>query len=104
MAEDGGHYRRVNILIREDQHEQVVGEGLNMSGLVRGLLDDHFNHAKVVLSLSPEARRIYEMIISNFGVSDAVLEPYVLKALDAFLEDRIKTIESLRNSIKGSDS
>ena len=56
--------------------------------------------AKVVLSLSPEARRVYEHVISNFGVSDAVLEPYVLKALDAFLADKSKAIDALRKSIR----
>lgn len=99
MASDQG-FRRVNVLIREDQYERVTADDLNMSGLVRGLMDDHFNERKVVLSLSPDATRVYDHVIANFGVSDAVLEPYVLKALDAFLEDRSKAIEALRQSIR----
>ena len=101
MSNNTSHdFRRVNVLIREDQYERISDKGLNMSGLIRGLLDDHFSDAKVVLSLSPDARQVYEHVISNFGVSDAVLEPYVLKALDAFLADKSKDFDRLRSSIR----
>ena len=42
------HFKRVNVLVRPDQHQKVMSAGLKMSGLIRDLLDDHFSEEKIV--------------------------------------------------------
>ncbi len=94
------HFKRINVMLRPDQKERVNKAGLNMSGLIRGLLDDHFSEEKIVLSVSPEVRRVYENVISNLGAEDKELEIYFLEALDRFLANRTRQIDALRKSIK----
>jgi len=86
--------------VRPDQYERVAAAGLNMSGLIRGLLDDHLGEAKIVLSVSPAVREVYRSVVSNFGGEDSELERYFLEALDSYLEAKTKEIETLRRSIK----
>lgn len=98
--ESSEHFKRVNILVRPDQHKQVMSAGLNMSGLMRGLLDDHFSDEKIVLSVSPRVKEVYQLLISNLGAEDRELEIYFLEALDTFLADKTRQIDDLRKSIK----
>jgi len=94
------HFKRVNVLVRRDQHQRVVAAGLNMSGLFRGLLDDHFSEEKIVLSVSPRVKQVYQQLISNLGAEDKELEIYFLEALDKFLANKTRQIDDLRKSIK----
>lgn len=71
-----------------------------MSGLIRGLLDDHFSDEKITLSVSTDVKDFYHTIISNLGAEDKELEVYFLEALDKFLADRSGQIDDLRKSIK----
>ncbi len=77
-----------------------MSAGLNMSGLIRGLLDDHFSDQKIVLSVSTDVKKLYQTLISNLGAEDKELEVYFLEALDKFLADRTRQIDVLRKSIK----
>ena len=94
------HFKRVNILVRRDQHQRVASSGLNMSGLIRGLIDDHFSEEKIVLSVSSRIKEVYQQLISNLGAEDRELEIYFLEALDKFLADKTRQIDDLRKSIK----
>lgn len=101
MAQDQSeHFKRVNVLLRRDQHQRVASSELNMSGLIRGLLDDHFSDEKIVLSVSPRVKQVYQQLISNLGAEDRELEIYFLEALDKFLADKTRQIDDLRKSIK----
>jgi esterase/lipase len=93
-------FQRVNVLLHREQYDRVNEAGLNMSGLIRGLLDDHFSEEKIVFSVSPKVKAVYQNIISNFGGEDKDLEAYFLKALDQFLADKTQQIASLRKSIQ----
>jgi hypothetical protein len=108
MAEDkdlipGREYRRVNILIRPDQHKRVLDQKLSLSGLIRDLLDDRFSDTKIVLSLSKRSKKLYDHIISNFGAADVDLESYIIEALDKFLVERGKQIDEIRKQLKEID-
>lgn len=98
MMED--KYKRVNILIRPDQHKAVSDGGLSLSGLVRDLLDDRFSETKILLSVSKETKELYDHVISNFGAGDLELENYLVDALDKLLVDKTKEIDSLRNELQ----
>jgi uncharacterized protein YutD len=93
-------YKRINILIRPDQHDNVQLSGLSLSGLVRDLLDDRFNENKITLSMSETSKRLYDHIVSNFGVGDDELERFFVEALDRFLDERSKEIETLRKKLQ----
>lgn len=96
------NYKRINILIRPDQHELITGRGLSLSGLVRDLIDDRFNENKITLSMSDRSRELYDNIVSNFGVGDTELERFFVQALDAFLESRSEDIKELRAELKSA--
>ena len=93
-------YKRINVLVRTDQYETVAKAGLNMSGLMRGLLDDHFSDEKIVFSVSARVKKFYQHVISNFGAEDTDLEVYFLQALDQYLAEKTRQIETLRKTIK----
>ena len=99
MPDRHKNLKRINILVTDQQYEQVDKAGLNMSGLVRGLLEDHFSDEKIVLSVSPKVKQVYQHIISNFGGEDKHLESYFLEALDKYLAEKTKQIEALRKTI-----
>ena len=99
-ADNSGKYKRINVLVRDDQYQTVAKAGLNMSGLMRGLLDDHFSDEKIVFSVSARVKKVYQHLISNFGAEDKELEIYFLQALDQYLAEKTRQIETLRKTIK----
>ena len=99
MERDKSPYRRVNVLIREDQHQRIMDLGLSLSGLLRDRLDDRFSDTTVTLTVSKRTRKLYDNIISNFGVGDTELEKFFVMALDRFLGERSKEIEVLKKKL-----
>ena len=99
MEKERANYKRVNVLIREDQHQQVMDLGLSLSGLLRDLLDDRFSDTTVTLSVSKKTRKLYDHIISNFGVGDTELVKFFVIALDRFLTERSREIEVLKKKL-----
>lgn len=93
-------FRRISLMIREDQHEHLVELGINMSGLVRSLIDDHFSESKITLAVSPETADLYRELVANTGSTDADIEPYLRAALKSMLKDRIARMEKLHRTIK----
>ena len=92
--------KRINVMLRENQHRKVLAEGLNMSGLLRDLLDDHFSESKITLSVGPRTKKIYDNLISNFGVRDKDLEPHFVRAMDTVLQAKMDEIDALRKQLK----
>jgi len=100
MPDSGGPIKRINVTVREDQHDAVSERGLNMSGLIRGLLDDHLSDNRIVFAVSAQAKATYDSVRSNVGAEDKDLEPYFLEALDRYLEEKTREIKKIRRSIK----
>jgi len=82
--------KRINLMIRDDQAKILADRGLNVSGLVRDLVDDYLSDHKITLSVSEETRRIYDKVISNTGSTDADLEDYLKESLHKLLKQKIK--------------
>ncbi len=91
--------KRVNILISPQQHEDILRQKLSLSGLVRDLLHDRLSGNTITVSVPETTRKLYDQIISNFGISDDALAPYMLQALEKYLIDKTKKIEQLRKTI-----
>ena len=93
------NFKRINVLITQEQYQQVLKANLSLSGLIRDLLDDRFSDTRIVLSLGKETKKLYDYVISNFAVDDRDLEPQIIEALDKFLESKTKEIGRLRKKI-----
>ncbi|MCK5690474.1 hypothetical protein KAI87_14440 [Myxococcota bacterium] len=93
-------YRRVNVVIGEEQYKILTERGLNLSGLVRDLLGDYLSDNTITLQVSAETRSLYDMVISNMGATDEDLEIYVRQALARVLEQRIGEMQALHDSLK----
>lgn len=87
-------------MIREDQYQSLLDSGLNVSGLMRDLVDDYMSEFKITLSVSEETRRIYDKVVSNTGATDQDLERYIVKALKELLKGRIKEMQDLERDLK----
>ncbi len=91
--------RRISLMVREDQHEHLISSGLNVSGLVRDLIDDYLSDFKITLSVSEETRAIYDRVVSNTGATDKDLEVYIVKALKELLKARIQEMQDLEKNL-----
>ena len=92
--------KRISLMIGEHQHERIHDEKLNISGFVRGLIEDHFSDHVVTLSVSEKTHRLYREIFSNTGATDKDIEPYFIEALEKMLEERIQKMSKLMRSIE----
>lgn len=94
--------KRISLLIREDQYEALTGRGLNVSGLIRALIDDYLSEHKITLSVSEATRELYDRIVSNTGSSDADVEKYLKVSLGTMLEDKIREMQQLQAKAFGA--
>ena len=94
--------KRISLMVREDQYESITSEGLNLSGLIRDLLDDYFSEHKITLSVEEDTKKIYDQLVANTGTTDKDLEKYLREALGKLLGDRIKSMQALEKKLKGS--
>jgi hypothetical protein len=93
--------KRISVLIREDQSQKLSKSGLNVSGLIRDLIDDHFSAHQINLAVSEETRRLYQQVISNTGSTDEDLEKYLRTALGSLLQDKITAMQALKKTAFG---
>lgn len=91
---------RINVLIAPEQYQRVHDASMNLSRLLRDLLQNHFSASKIVLSVSPLLKTAYQDVITKLGAEDQELEPYFLNALDAYLADKTSEMDTLRKKLK----
>jgi hypothetical protein len=91
--------KRISLMIREDQYEQVNQKDLNLSGLVRDLIDDFLSEHKITLAVSVETKDLYDMIVSNTASSDSELEKYLRQSLKALLKEKIEYMTNIHKSL-----
>lgn len=91
--------KRISLMIREDQYMGVNASGINLSGLIRDLIDDYLSEHKIVVSVSKETKELYDLIISNTGSTDIDLEEYLKKGLKELLRDKIKSMQDLEKQL-----
>ncbi|TNF29618.1 MAG: hypothetical protein EP319_06870 [Deltaproteobacteria bacterium] len=91
--------KRISLMIREDQYLGLSSSGINLSGLIRDLIDDYLSEHKIVVSVSEETKQLYDLIISNTGSTDVDLEEYLKKGLKELLRDKIKSMQDLEKQL-----
>ncbi len=94
-----GHYKRLNITIREDQYATLNERGVNISGLIRDLVGDYLSQSRITLQVSEDTHRLYEQVVANTGASDHDIEGPLRTALAQLLEQRIGEMQSLRKKL-----
>jgi ribosomal silencing factor RsfS len=94
--------KRISMMIREDQYEALNERGLNLSGLVRDLIDDYLSSDKITLSVSDDTRKLYDAIVANTGSNDAEIEAHLKEALKVLLKAKIKAMQELERKAFGS--
>ncbi len=87
--------KRISLFIGEDQYQAISDKGLNLSWLLRDLLDDYLTHKKIVLEASDETLELYQQIVSSTSALDKEFEPYFREALHAFLKSKIESMQKL---------
>ncbi len=88
--------KRISLLLREEQYKALTERDLNVSGLVRDLIDDYLSEHKVTLGVSEETRGLYDKIVANTGSTDKDIEKYFKDALGAMLKDKILEMQDLQ--------
>jgi len=85
-------------MIKQEQYQTLTEKGVNVSGLIRDLLDDYLSDHKVTLAVSEETHDLYEKIVSNTGANDSQLEVYLRDSLRMLLKDKIKEMQDLQKN------
>jgi hypothetical protein len=93
--------KRISLLLRDDQYEELTRRGLNVSGLVRDLIDDWMSENKITLSVTEETRNLYDRIVANTGSTDADIERFFKTALGTMLQDKIRAMQTLQETAFG---
>lgn len=91
--------KRISLMIHEEQYQMISQKGLNLSGLLRDLLDDYFSEHTITLSVEEETKEIYEMIISNTASTDADLEKYLRVSLKNLLKEKIEYMTQIHDQL-----
>jgi hypothetical protein len=92
--------RRISLMVREDQYQALTDRGLNVSGLVRDLIDDYLSEHTITISVGEETRSLYDQIVANTGSTDVDVEVYFREALKHMLRDKIKAMQKLEEGIR----
>lgn len=106
MEKDASEHslRRISLMVREDQYQSLSDSGLNVSGLIRDLIDDYLSEHKITISVGEETRNLYGQIVANTGTTDVDVEVYFREALKNLLRDKIKAMQQLQEEItRGED-
>jgi len=90
--------KRISLLIGEDQYQAISERGLNLSWLLRDLIDDYLSAKKIVLEVSDETLALYQKIVSATGALDSEFEPYFKEALHTFLKAKIESMQKLEKA------
>lgn len=92
--------KRISLMIREDQHDKIVDLGLNLSGLIRDLIDDFLSEHNITLAVTEETKQLYDTIISNTGSSDSEVEKYLKHTLKHLLKDKIEYMQTIQDRLE----
>ena len=94
--------KRISLMIKAEQYDTLSDQGLNISGLIRDLIDDYLSDYKITISVSEETRSLYDAIVSNTGSTDDDIELYFRDSLKKLLDERIKEMVRLQEALNKS--
>ena len=92
--------KRISLLIKDEHHQALNKKNINISGLVRDLLDDYFSDYKITVGVSEPTRNLYDQIVANTGSNDEDIEIYFRRALKKLLKDKIVAMQALHANLE----
>ncbi len=95
----GDSLKRISLMVKEEQYQKLADKGLNVSGLIRDLVDDYLSDYKITLGVTEETRNLYDTIVSNTGSCDQDIEGYFRDSLKVMLRDKIKYMQELERKV-----
>lgn len=88
--------KRISLLIGEDQYDEINKRKLNLSWLVRELLDNYLKQNSITLDVTDETRQLYEQIVgTNTDDIEKDFEPLLRDALKSLLKIKIDKMQQL---------
>jgi hypothetical protein len=91
--------KRISLMIGEDQYEALSKKGVNVSWLVRDMIDQFINERKIVLDVNDETLKIYQKVSGLTGGKNDGFETYFQKALHEFLKLKIDEMQRLEKNV-----
>lgn len=91
--------KRISLFIGEDQYQAISDKGLNLSWLLRDLIDDYFSDKKITLEVGDETLDLYQKIVGGTGTLDSEFETFFRQALKEFLKSKIDTMMKLEKLV-----
>jgi hypothetical protein len=95
-----GPVKRISIMIGEDQYERLAKANINISALIRDLVEDYFSESKITVGVNKKTRELYDKIVSNTGATDQDIEPLLVEVLKKLLHERLEQIKALKSEFK----
>ena len=95
-----GPTKRININILESQYKELTDRGLNVSRLVRDLLDAHLSATTITIHTDGETRRLFDTVIAHTGHSDGEVAAELRQVLQRLLEDKLETLTDLKRELQ----
>lgn len=92
--------KRISVLIGEDQYERLSKAQVNVSALIRDLLEDYLSESRITVSVSKKTRDLYDKIITNTGATDKDIEPLLTDVLRSLLQVRLEKIKALKSEFE----
>lgn len=93
--------KRISLFIGEDQYDSISAKGLNLSWLLRDLIDDYLSEKKITLEVNDDTLALYQQIVGGTGTLDSEFEPFFRDALAEFLRLKIEQMQKLQKQVKG---
>jgi hypothetical protein len=91
--------KRISLMIGDDQYETLSKKGVNVSWLVRDMIDQYLNEKKIILDVSDETLKIYQKVSSLTGGKNEEFETYFKQALHEFLKSKINEMQLLEKNV-----
>ncbi|MFO0564756.1 MAG: hypothetical protein U0263_03790 [Polyangiaceae bacterium] len=96
-----GPSRRINVNVLESQHETLVQQGVNVSALIRALLDAYLSSSVIMLPVDKTTRELYDLVLKSTGYSDSDVGAHLGPVLKQLLETRRQELDALSRRFKG---
>jgi hypothetical protein len=91
--------KKISLFIGEDQYQAISDRGLNLSWLLRDLIDDYLSEKKIVLEVSDPTLELYQKIVGGTGTLDSEFEPFFRDSLKEFLKAKIESMQKLEKLV-----
>jgi hypothetical protein len=87
--------KKISLSIGEDQYQEISQRGLNLSWLIRDLLDQFLHEKKIILDVNEETLQLFQKIVKHTNGIDSDFEIFFRDALHAFLKSKIEKMQKL---------